>query len=558
VEKAELFQHTFSSCYVQDNGIIPPLNVVSTSIPANPAVGLENILFSASLVAKAIKKMKLKAKGGPDGIPPVFLKKCSTHLCEPLTYIFKLSFESGFLPVDWRRAYIAPIYKKSERTDPSNYRPIALTSSVCKLMETIIKDQLLSYLISNSIITKCQHAFLARHSTATNLLETVNDWSVELNSSNCIDSIYIDFSRAFDSISFSKLLFKLEFYGIKGRLLAWISCFLLNRSQCVVIENTFSSVSDVLSGVPQGSVLGPILFLIFINDIVSCNVNNYCVFKMFADDLKLYTVVSTNLSSNRLQNVLNEIFTWSQAWQLSINISKCAILRVDNSRHPNTMAHRYSINGQYLNTPKTVSDLGVTVDPKLSFIDHINDISSRATQRVGILFRGFFSRNLKLMRFAFVSYIRPLLEYNSSVWNPTQKYLINLLEKVQRSFTKRIPSISHLSYTDRLSALNLELLELRRLRFDLIGYYKIINNLTDISPSDFFTFYVPPASSRTPMPTLQKPRRANQKLLSSFCCRAIDAWNALPPSVKTQDSLPKFKRALLDVNLSKFLLGDFL
>ena len=417
--------------------------------------------------------MKIKSKGGPDSIPPVFLKKCISSLSSPLSYIFQLSFTSGFLPDDWRRAYITPIYKKSDSTNPCNYRPIALTCNICKLMESIIKDQLLSFLFQNNIITKHQHAFIARHSTATNLLESVHDWSLELNSSHCIDSVYIDFSRAFDSIVFSKLLYKLEHYGIRGNLLNWIGAFLSDRNQCVVLENTFSYVCRANSGVPQGSVLGPILFLIFINDLVlSCGDNsasNNCVLKLFADDLKLHTVVNTDSSSVILQRTLDNIYKWSVDWQLGMNISKCCVISINNGPHIiNT--HRYFINNNSVENCRMVSDLGIKIDSHLTFKDHINDISSRATQRVGILFRGFSSRNLKLLRTAFVTYIRPLLEYNSTVWSPIQKYLINIIEKVQRSFTKRIPSLSNLSYADRLKQIGLEPLELRRLKFVTIKF----------------------------------------------------------------------------------------
>ena len=328
--------------------------------------------------------------------------------------------ESAFLPADWRHAFITPIFKKFDRCNPSNYRPISLTCSLCKVMESVIKDQMLSYLLTNSIITKSQHAFISKHSTTTNLLETIKDWSIELNCSNSVDTVYIDFAKAFDSISFNKLLYKLNYYGITGFLLNWIFSFLHNRTQCVAIDNTYSSVCDVLSGVPQGSVLGPMLFLLFINDIEYCNFNNSCVFKMFADDLKLYTTISGNLTSDILQKTLDAIYSWSVKWQLSINITKCSVLRLSNKTN-NTANCQYFINGQCLSSATTVSDLGIITDNRLSFINHINDISSKAMQRVGVLFKGFVSRDLTLMRTAFVTYIRPILEYSSSVWSPTKK-----------------------------------------------------------------------------------------------------------------------------------------
>ena len=192
--KAELLQRTFSSFNVVDNGIVPQL---PNCLTPRCSAALDSVIFSPALVSRAIKRMKAKAKGGPDGVPPLFLKKCSAPLCIPLSIMFQLSLESGLLPADWLKAHIIPIFKKADRCNSVNYLPISLTCSLCKIMESIIKDQMLSYLLSNSIITKCQHAFISKHSTAINLLETVKDWSVQLNSSKCID-----FSRAFDSISF--------------------------------------------------------------------------------------------------------------------------------------------------------------------------------------------------------------------------------------------------------------------------------------------------------------------------------------------------------------------
>ena len=191
---------------------------------------------------------------------------CSSQIVTPLAQIFRFCFDNGYLPPDWLRAYVCPVFKKGVASDAKNYRPIALTCTICKLMEAIVKDQILLFLLDNGLINKHQHAFISRFSTNTNLLECTFDWFIALSHANATDVLYIDFSKAFDSIVFSKLIAKLSYLGIRGKLLAWISAFLHNRSQYVVVENNYSTVSDVVSGVPQGSVLGPVLFLVFIND----------------------------------------------------------------------------------------------------------------------------------------------------------------------------------------------------------------------------------------------------------------------------------------------------
>ena len=548
--KAELLQSIFSSMFTADNGHIP---VVSTPPVTNSS--LSNVIFSSVLVKRAIRKLKAKSKGGPDGLPPIFLKTCSEQLSAPLAYLYSQCMEFSYLPPDWLRAYITPVFKKGDPSCPLNYRPIALTCTICKIMEVIIKDQLLNYFLRRNLISKHQHGFLSKHSTTTNLLEATHDWIVSFTDCCNIDVVYIDFSRAFDSIVFNKLLAKLEHYGITGKLLKFISAFLHNREQCVVLDNCFSSVTDVLSGVPQGSVLGPVLFLIFINDVSSTCVGQ-AKLKLFADDVKLYSSFNVDVfNCGDLQQSLDLLSSWANSWQLSINISKCSVLSIHHKSKSFT-PQPYYINGFQLTNSSSVTDLGILVDSRLTFISHISNILTKATQRAGVFFRGFSSRHPSLMKKAFVTYIRPSLEFNTNIWNPSKKYLIDKLENIQRRFTKRVPSLSHLSYSERLRALELEPLELRRLHFDLIQYYKVLNNLTCIEPNSYFHPHYPPPSSRNPTPFLQKSSNSNLCLHSTFFHRYLDCWNALPVLVKQAPSLASFKRQIKSFDLSKYLRGS--
>jgi hypothetical protein len=548
--KADLLQSVFSSMFTTDNGHIPPL---TASI--NPNDKLCNVYFSTNLVKNAIKKLRANSKGGPDGLPPVFLKTCSSQLSTPLAYIYNQCMEQGYLAPDWLRAYITPVFKKGDATNPLNYRPIALTCTICKIMESVIKDQLLNYLLHKKLITKHQHGFLNKRSTATNLLECTQDWIVALSNHHCVDVIYIDFSRAFDSIVFTKLIAKLKNCGIDGKLLAWLTGFLHNRTQCVVLENCFSSEATVNSGVIQGSVLGPILFLIYINDVAAA-CNDIVRVKLFADDVKLYSIIDTSCSTTSLQQSIDSLASWASSWQLSINISKCSVLSLRN-RTESFVSLPYYVNGVCLTNSSLVSDLGVLVDSKLAYNQHISSIISKATQRAGVFFRGFTSRNLALIRKTYVTYIRPILEYNSTVWNPTKKYLIDQLENVQRRYTKRVPSLSHLSYLERLSILNLEPLEIRRLKYDLTLYYKILHNLTCISPSQYFEHYQPTRCLRTVAegPVLRKPFTFSSHLLSSFFYRCIDCWNHLPPKATQASSVYDFKKSISEIDLTNYLKG---
>ena len=276
-------------------------------------------------------------------------------------------------------------------------------------MELIIKDQLISYLAKNDLINKHQHAFISNHSTATNLLECTNDWLVSIKSPSRTDVVYIDFSKAFDTVVITKLLLKLECYGVTGLLLSWIKFFLSNRTQSVVLDHWSPLPSKILSGVPQGSVLGPVLFLIYINDIDSvCCGNTHLL--LFADDAKLYSSIDIDEVSVSLQRPLDNLCAWAKDWQITINISKCAVLSV-SSRFP-VASHNYFINGiSILHQDVSYVDLGITMSYiyNLAFSDHINNIVSHARQRTSVLFRGFTSHNTDILTHAFTVCILGLL-----------------------------------------------------------------------------------------------------------------------------------------------------
>jgi hypothetical protein len=273
---------------------------------------MRSVHFTVSLVKRATDKLKAKPKGDLNGLPPIFFKTCKSQLLSPLAYIYNLCFMVGYLNPDWQHAYVTPVFKKGDPTNPLNYRSIAVTCTVCKIMERIINDYLLAYLLLNNLITKHQQAFLKNKSAATNLLECTEDWIVALTNRQIVDVIYVDFSRAFDSTVFVKLIAKLEHYRIAGRLLTWIAAFLHNRTQSVVLENCFSTVTNVNSGVVQGSVLGPTLFLIFNNDITLVCSDNVKI-KLFADDVKLYGIIDITNRTVSLQQSLDRLASWTSS-----------------------------------------------------------------------------------------------------------------------------------------------------------------------------------------------------------------------------------------------------
>ena len=271
---------------------------------------------------------------------------------------------------------------------------------------------------------------------------------------------YIDFQRAFDSVSHNKLLHKLKSYGISGNLLIWISAFLHNRSQTVRIGASISNSCLVTSGIPQGSVLGPTLFIIFVNDI-SDSFDPVIQSKLFADDIKIYSVINDHSSTASFQSHLDIIHSWSITWQLPIAHSKCTLFQIGSHFNP-LPNHIFTLANHILNKCNNVLDLGISFDDNLKFSSHIHGIIQRASQRANLIHRTFLSKNVASLVRSYKVYIRPLLEYNSVIWSPSQIGLINSLESVQRCFTKRLKDLHYTtSYADRLSILKLQSLEHR-------------------------------------------------------------------------------------------------
>ena len=348
--------------------------------------------------------------------------------------------------------------------------------------------------------------------------------------------IDIDFQRAFDSVSHPKLLHKLQNYGIDGNLLFWISSFLTGRRQSVKIGSSFSKFSPVSSGVPQGSVLGPILFNLFVNDITD-NLDNTTTSKMFADDIKIYSEFDTNTTTCNLQTHLDLIYKWSSIWQLTISQPKCNILFLGHHE----IKRPLNISTFPLRVSNLIVDLGISIDPELKFSIHIHEIAARAKQRAALIHRCFLSRSsINLLR-AFKTYVRPLVEYATQIWSPHFSSLIILIEGVQRSFTKRLPGLSNLTYAERLTTLKLQSLEHRRLIFDLVMCFEIVHGLNALKFDDFFTF--PNLSTTRGHPLkLATPIAKKDVKKYFFFTRIIPIWNALPSDFVMANSTIKFKQ----------------
>ena len=463
-DKAQLFAEHFSS-------------VFSPSAPSSPSpTNFPFSSYSAVTVSDILESLPNKVNTSPDGLPYIILKHCAVSLAKPITRLLNLSLSSGFIPDFWKTSIILPLFKKGDKHAFDNYRPIALTSSLCKITEKLVYDHLLAFFNSRNILPDSQHGFRQNKSVTTQLLETFEIITSELDKDIPIDLIFFDFSKAFDCIPHDKLLAKLKLAGVPDWIYAWISSFLLHRNFTVKINDSFSSSFPAPSGVPQGSVIGPLLFIFYVSDLPSFCSTPGVFLRLFADDLKAFSK-----DPLALQAFIDKLHAWCLLNGLSISLQKCSVMHFLPKLNIKTT---YFYNGQpFPICTSAVRDLGVMVDSDLTWKAHIKSVTSKAYKKRFLLFKSLKSTNPSFLTKMYCCYVRPILEFASPVFNPTQKGLIAKLEQVQRSTTRLIflrspllRSQVNISYPERLKILNLTSLEERLRNLDLSTFHAILTN----------------------------------------------------------------------------------
>ena len=390
-EKAELLNQQFTSVFTdEDTENIPPFDPIPTNTK------LDKVDVKISDVKKLLKGLRTQKSPGPDDVHPYLLKHLADSLAVPLTIIYNITIQTGKVPSIWKQGVVSALFKKGMKCLPSNYRPITLTSIVCKVLEKIIVKLIQKHLKSNLLEDLHQHGFTVNKSTITNLIEALNIWTEALSHGLSIDIIYLDYEKAFDKVPHERLILQLNRYGISGDILRWIKDYLTNRTQQVRVNGHYSSSSAVRSGVPQGSVLGPVLFLIFVADIAPL-VKNFI--SLYADDTKLYSyLLDSNHTSESIQEDINILSSWSQRMQMSFNPDKCVSLHMgkNNPKYSYSLPKIYStvikpnstcytLYFHPLKKVKEEKDLGVTVDADLNFKKHISQKIAKANSMLYLI-----------------------------------------------------------------------------------------------------------------------------------------------------------------------------
>ena len=513
---------------------IPPLRA------RNCASTLDSIEIRDSIIFEKICKLKPDGAPGPDGHANRFIKSFGRELTPALGIIFRKSIDNSEVPFDWRSANITPIYKKGSKSDPGNYRPVSLTSVCCKLLESIICDNINEHLSRNNLLNKTQHGFCKSKSCTTNLLEFLEAVISKLDTGVPVDIAYLDFSKAFDKVPWRRLIAKVKAHSISGRVLGWITSWLSNRKQRVVINGHKSPWAPVTSGVPQGSVLGPLLFLLYINDIDDV-ASIETIIRKFADDTKIGQELKNKADRTKMQDTLEAMNSWATDWGMSFNLGKCKIL---HTGHANPR-HEYTVNGTTIGAADEERDIGVIISNTLKPTRQCNEAARKAHGVLGHLCRAFHYRDRHTFLRLYKQQVRPLLEFASPVWSPWSQGDVDRIESVQRRFVGMVSGLRGRTYLERLVELDLLSLQERRTLQDQVQLYKIIHGYDNVSHTTWFTLVQDdprPNTRRNSHPLNIIPKRAHLDIYRNFYSnRVVGMWNELPADMKNRGPVNVFK-----------------
>lgn len=477
-EMAESFAHAFTSVFSIDNNLIPTWKSPQFSPPNDP------LIITYPGVGKLLASLDPKKGAGPDGLSPALLKFFAPDITVLITNVISYSVATGQVPLDWKTAKVIPIYKqKGSKTSPLNYRPISLTSIISKTVEHIISHDIHEHLSANNILNDCQHGFRAQRGCESQLLNTTTDIINNLDDRLQTDLVVLDFAKAFDVVSHSKLVFKLGKLGIRPQIVLWISNWLKGRTQYVTVNGGRSSNHLVTSGVPQGSVLGPLLFLIFINDMPNCCQDSSL--RLFADDSLLFKKIINPNDNLLLQKDLDNLVHWAEDWQMRFNTSKCETMTVAKNT---ASTQQYTINNVNLNEIESTKYLGVIIDNKLTFSEHIGNIIKKATGILYMIMRSLKKASSRTKRIAYFTICRPVLEFSSVVWSPHHQLYINKIEAVNRRAYRWAYNKGKFDHiTDLMMLNNWPTLAERRLNADRSFYLKIIDKKVAVPSSKLYS-----------------------------------------------------------------------
>ena len=469
--------------------------------------------------------------------------------------MWRKSLDTGEIPPLLKIADVVPIFKNGNRGVPSNYRPVALTSHLIKVFEKVLRKYIAAYMEENRLFNSGQHGFRLGRSCLSQLIAHFDHITRLLESGQNLDVVYLDFAKAFDNVDFLVTMRKLHSIGISGKLGQWVYSFLTKRKQAVIVNGTKSNLSEVSSGVPQGSVLGPLLFLVLIGgidkDITSTFVSS------FADDTRMAKGISSVEDVETLQLDLQSIYEWAEENNIEFNFPKFETLRYGNDDDIKENTFYKTRCNEKIKIVEHAKDLGIIMSSSGNFKQHIRTMVDAAQQLCGWILRTFSTRKKDPMLLLWRSLIRSKLEYCCQLWSPTQSGDIQSLEQVQRNFIRKIKGIQHLSYWQQLQELSLYSLERRRERYILLYIWQIIEgkvpNINSPDHAGIKAAWHPRRGRSCAIPgvSLHAPKHFQSLRYSSFGVVGPRLFNVLPVNIRNISgcTVETFKLHLMNLKL---------
>ncbi|CAH8633551.1 unnamed protein product, partial [Dicrocoelium dendriticum] len=502
--------------------------------------GLCTVEFTIAKITSQVARLYSSTCAGPDGIPPCLIKRSGSDFLLLLLNLFTLSFNNGVYPTQWKTSVVIPRHKNGAAHEVKNFRPINHTPIVSRIMERIVKNELFIFLNKANIISNSQHGFMQGRSCATCQTDFLNHTTAAIDNGNSVVILFLDMQKAFDRVPHRRLLNKLKAIGIGEPMFSWLSSYLIGRQQVVRIGDHFSTPKAITSGVIQGSVLGPLLFLIYINDIFQ-RIRNGVAF-IFADDIKVvYSQPRANTQEavRLIQDDLSALDSWCQLWQMSFAVDKCNILSYKCQVPPDSLL----LQGAYISQCRTIRDLGVRYSVTFNFSEHCDFQVSKAMKTIGYICHHFYLTESRISLYK--TYVLPCMEYCSMVQSNLRKSDQHALERVQRRFTKKLCGYSSkLTYKERCDKLGFDPVWLRIMKLNLCFLYRIINCRIR-SPESGVHISV---NSRYPIRNKEVkvmiPKFTTRIRERFFLTQYSKIWNKLPSDIRTCYTLCNFKLAI--------------
>ena len=498
-----------------------------------------------------VHNLKGKKSTGHDGIDNVLLKNIIDLIVDPLVHIFNLSLNSGIVPEGMKISKVIPVHKKGEKENICNYRPISLLTTLSKLLEKVVYLRLLNFLNTHNIISNSQFGFRQQHSTSHAILSFIEKVAKAIDKFYHTIGVFLDLSKAFDTIDHNILLHKLYHYGIRGRALEWFKSYLTNRKQFVTINGQSSVMQDVICGVPQGSLLGPLLFVLYINDIQ--NTSNTLSFLLFADDSNVFL---SHPDPDTLVNIFNteldKLLQWIRANKLSINLQKTKCMLFSNSVE--NLPRNIILENTVIEVVPTINFLGLTIDNRLSWKPHVDNICRIISRNIGVINKVKFYFPTSTLLMLYSTLILPYLNYGIIAWGNTHSTYLDRILLLQKKALRVICNVSWRSHTDELFFEN-NILKIHDLYFHHLGQfmYKLNNNSLPLVFDAMFhtnkTIHKYPTRQSN---EFHLPLTRTIFAQSVFTSTGPKFWNSLNHNIIGAPSLNTFK-----AKLKKFLLGFY-